>query len=195
MPWLIPIPCHVVGDLGSLPLAASDVAVSALGRHSKSTSSARTGSHSFCSPICARPRRGGSASCPSCCMPRCHGAHACTPRVSFSPCMQGRVVNIGSVAGLIATPLASTYSATKFALEALTDALRREVHLSVPEYDYPYPEHIHSPLRRSSVSLARLPVHTAAPRVGARTGRVCLDGQPSVRLSTHTASRVPPLGL
>jgi len=45
--------------------------------------------------------------------------------------MQGRVVNIGSVAGLIATPLASTYSATKFALEALTDALRREVHLSV----------------------------------------------------------------
>ena len=131
MPWLIPIPCHVVGDLGSLPLAASDVAVSALGRHSKSTSSARTGSHSFCSPICARRRRGGSASCPSCCMPRCHGAHACTPRVSFSPCMQGRVVNIGSVAGLIATPLASTYSATKFALEALTDALRREVHLSV----------------------------------------------------------------
>ena len=40
---------------------------------------------------------------------------------------KGRVINVGSVAGLIAAPSSSSYSATKFALEAWTDALRREV--------------------------------------------------------------------
>ena len=38
-----------------------------------------------------------------------------------------RVVNIGSVAGLVAPPMSGTYSGTKYALEAFTMALRREV--------------------------------------------------------------------
>eukprot|EP01147_Barroeca_monosierra_P005175 gene5175-7020_t len=40
---------------------------------------------------------------------------------------KGRIVNIGSIAGLIAMPGSSIYSATKFALEGLTDSLRREM--------------------------------------------------------------------
>ncbi len=39
----------------------------------------------------------------------------------------GRIVNISSLAGKLATPANGTYSATKFALEALSDALRLEL--------------------------------------------------------------------
>ena len=39
----------------------------------------------------------------------------------------GRVVNIGSISGRIATPVIGAYAASKFAVEALTDALRIEV--------------------------------------------------------------------
>jgi NAD(P)-dependent dehydrogenase (short-subunit alcohol dehydrogenase family) len=40
---------------------------------------------------------------------------------------RGRVVNVSSIGGLVAGPLSGPYSASKFALEAFTDVLRREV--------------------------------------------------------------------
>lgn len=40
---------------------------------------------------------------------------------------RGRIVNIGSVSGHIATPFLGPYAASKFALRALTDSLRREL--------------------------------------------------------------------
>ncbi len=39
----------------------------------------------------------------------------------------GKIVNIGSVSGRFATPFLGPYSASKYALEALSDALRREL--------------------------------------------------------------------
>jgi NAD(P)-dependent dehydrogenase (short-subunit alcohol dehydrogenase family) len=39
----------------------------------------------------------------------------------------GRIVNIGSVSGKLATPANGTYSASKFALEGLSDSLRLEL--------------------------------------------------------------------
>lgn len=39
----------------------------------------------------------------------------------------GRIINISSVVGKLVTPANGTYSATKFALEALSDALRMEL--------------------------------------------------------------------
>ncbi|MEM9898644.1 MAG: SDR family oxidoreductase [Pseudomonadota bacterium] len=39
----------------------------------------------------------------------------------------GRIINVGSVAGRIASPFQGAYASSKHALEGLTDALRREV--------------------------------------------------------------------
>ncbi len=39
----------------------------------------------------------------------------------------GHIINMASVAGLIASPLITTYSASKYGVRAFTDALRREV--------------------------------------------------------------------
>jgi len=50
---------------------------------------------------------------------------------AFLPAMrarrEGRIVNVGSVAGSIALPFLGAYASTKHALEGLTDALRREL--------------------------------------------------------------------
>jgi NAD(P)-dependent dehydrogenase (short-subunit alcohol dehydrogenase family) len=40
---------------------------------------------------------------------------------------RGRVINMGSIGGRVALPLLSPYAASKFALEAITDSLRREL--------------------------------------------------------------------
>jgi len=50
----------------------------------------------------------------------------------------GRVVNIGSIGGRMASPFIGPYSASKFAMEALTDSLRQELrpwglHVSIVE--------------------------------------------------------------
>jgi NAD(P)-dependent dehydrogenase (short-subunit alcohol dehydrogenase family) len=51
---------------------------------------------------------------------------------------RGRIVNMGSIAGRAATPFVGPYAASKFALEALTDAMRLElqpwgIHVSIVE--------------------------------------------------------------
>jgi NAD(P)-dependent dehydrogenase (short-subunit alcohol dehydrogenase family) len=40
---------------------------------------------------------------------------------------RGRIINVSSIGGLVAAPTFGAYAASKFALEAVSDALRREV--------------------------------------------------------------------
>lgn len=40
---------------------------------------------------------------------------------------QGRIVNVGSIAGILASPLQGPYCASKYAMEAVSDVLRREL--------------------------------------------------------------------
>jgi NAD(P)-dependent dehydrogenase (short-subunit alcohol dehydrogenase family) len=49
------------------------------------------------------------------------------PLLLANPRRDSRVVTVTSVAGSVAVPSISAYSASKFALEAFTDALRREM--------------------------------------------------------------------
>lgn len=58
----------------------------------------------------------------------------------------GRVINIGSAMGQVALPLASPYAMSKFALEAFTDSLRREVRQWGIEVSIIDPGHIKTPI-------------------------------------------------
>ena len=51
----------------------------------------------------------------------------------------GHIINIGSIAGLIATPTYSVYAATKYGLRGFTEALRREVRIHGIEVTGVYP--------------------------------------------------------
>lgn len=68
---------------------------------------------------------------------------------------RGRIVNMGSIAGRGTIPMMGPYSASKFALEALTDALRLElypwdIHVSIVE-----PGAIATPIWTKSLKTAR----------------------------------------
>ena len=53
---------------------------------------------------------------------------ACLPALRAN---RGRMVNVSSISGRVALPLFGPYAASKFALEALSDALRRELRAGV----------------------------------------------------------------
>lgn len=92
---------------------------------------------------------------------------------------QGRIVNIGSLSGLISSPFTGAYCASKFALEALTDALRQElrpwgIHVSIVE-----PGFIQTPILKKSLSEAdafRAELSTEALQLYGNSIRMVRDG-------------------
>ena len=76
---------------------------------------------------------------------------------SFLPLLHqgsGRIVNIGSVSGRIASPLLGTYTASKFAMEGLTDTLRRELSLWGVAVSIVEPGRIATPIWQKSLKVA-----------------------------------------
>ena len=67
---------------------------------------------------------------------------------------QGRIVNMSSIAGVAAVPFLGTYGASKFALEALTDALRLELRAWGISVSLVEPGAIATPIWNKSASLA-----------------------------------------
>jgi short-subunit dehydrogenase len=75
----------------------------------------------------------------------------------------GRVINMGSMSGRLASPLLGAYSASKFALEAISDALRIELspwHIAVSIVE---PGRIATPVWRKSRAVAEETLALAAP--------------------------------
>jgi hypothetical protein len=69
----------------------------------------------------------------------------------------GRIVNIGSISGRVAWPMLSAYAASKHALEAITDALRRELLVHAVDVIMVAPGAVRTPIwekaRRRDMSL------------------------------------------
>jgi len=79
----------------------------------------------------------------------------------------GRIVNIGSIAGRAALPLFGPYAASKFALEAISDALRVElrpwnIHVAIVE-----PGHVATPIWQRSLAFADQLMDAAPPQIHA----------------------------
>lgn len=65
---------------------------------------------------------------------------------------KGRVINVGSISGLIATPYLAPYCASKFAVRAFSDSLRREMHTFGVKVVLLEPGPIETPIWNKSIS-------------------------------------------
>ena len=102
----------------------------------------------------------------------------------------GRVVNVSSVSGLVAGALFGPYSASKFALEAFTDTLRREMAPFGVRVAAVEPGPVATPIWAKSLAASEAGVADADPDVLARYDRM-VD---RVRAGAEHSSRhgVPP---
>jgi NAD(P)-dependent dehydrogenase (short-subunit alcohol dehydrogenase family) len=85
---------------------------------------------------------------------------------------RGRIVNISSIGGRVAVPLVGPYAASKFAVEGMTDSLRRELrpwgmHVSLIE-----PGAVATPIWDKGVDQAAELERDAPPEVRERYGEV-----------------------
>jgi NAD(P)-dependent dehydrogenase (short-subunit alcohol dehydrogenase family) len=76
---------------------------------------------------------------------------ACLPALRAAG---GRIVNISSIAGRVALPLYGPYAASKFALEALSDSLRRELRGSGVDVSLVEPGAIATPIWDRGIAAA-----------------------------------------
>ena len=75
---------------------------------------------------------------------------------------QGRIVNMGSIGGLSVIPFVGAYCASKFALEALTDALRMELKPWGMEVSIIEPGSVATPIWRKGVAHAEASIEGQA---------------------------------
>ena len=85
---------------------------------------------------------------------------------------RGRIVNISSIGGRVAIPLVGPYAASKFAVEGLSDSLRRElrpwgIHVSLIE-----PGAVATPIWDKSIDGSQSLIDEAPPELNERYGEV-----------------------
>jgi NAD(P)-dependent dehydrogenase (short-subunit alcohol dehydrogenase family) len=81
---------------------------------------------------------------------------------------RGRIVNVTSIGGRVAMPLFGPYSASKFALEAVTDALRRELRAHGVKVSAIEPGAIATPIWEKGLEDAQGRLDALAPEVPRR---------------------------
>ena len=85
---------------------------------------------------------------------------------------RGRIVNMSSIGGRVALPMAAPYNASKFALEGLSDALRRELRPWGIEVALIEPGAVATPIWDKGVDQAAQLERDAPPEVRERYGAV-----------------------
>jgi NAD(P)-dependent dehydrogenase (short-subunit alcohol dehydrogenase family) len=85
---------------------------------------------------------------------------------------QGRIVNVSSIGGRIALPLAGPYAASKFALEGLSDSLRREVAQFGIEVSLVEPGGVKTPIWDKGTKTAEQIAISLPPEAGQLYGRM-----------------------
>ena len=99
----------------------------------------------------------------------------------------GRIVNVSSIGGRIALPLAGPYAASKFALEAVSDSLRRELRAEGLHVSLIEPGGVKTPIWEKGVDTRELDRAEHAPG-GARALRPIdrRDPQAGEQIATKT---------
>jgi NAD(P)-dependent dehydrogenase (short-subunit alcohol dehydrogenase family) len=119
---------------------------------------------------------------------------------------RGRIVNIGSISGRMATPTLGAYSASKFALGALTDSLRVEVQPWGIEVALVEPGPVTTPIwekgrasadaRRATVTPEDVALYgdtiAAVERVVARSEREAIPADDVARVVAHALTSTRP---
>ncbi len=103
---------------------------------------------------------------------------------------RGRVVNISSINGGLAVPYMGAYSASKFALEAITDALRVELRTWGIQVSAVEPAAITTPIWQKSLSAADQLSETLTPEILALYDADLTAIRRTVERSARTASPV-----
>ena len=84
----------------------------------------------------------------------------------------GRIVNVSSIGGRVALPLLSPYNASKFALEAVSDSLRRELRLQGIDVIVIEPGGIKTPIWKKGNKLADEMISEMPPEAERLYGRL-----------------------
>jgi NAD(P)-dependent dehydrogenase (short-subunit alcohol dehydrogenase family) len=85
---------------------------------------------------------------------------------------KGRVINISSVGGKIAMPTYGPYASTKFALEAVSDSLRREIAPLGVQVVVVEPAAVHTKIGDRAIARAQEVASTMTPEQSERYGRL-----------------------
>ena len=79
---------------------------------------------------------------------------------------RGRVVNVGSMGGRLTFPVGGYYHATKYAVEAITDALRNEVHAFGIRVSLVEPGLVRTGFEQTALTSAAAAVQDSSPYAG-----------------------------
>ncbi len=85
---------------------------------------------------------------------------------------RGRIVNISSIGGRVAVPLVGPYAASKFAVEGLSDALRRELRPWGIQVALIEPGAVSTPIWDKSIDDSQQMIDQAPPEMNERYGEV-----------------------
>lgn len=104
----------------------------------------------------------------------------------------GRIVNIGSISGRVAFPLVGAYAASKFAMEALTDALRVEllswgIFVSIVD-----PGNVATSIWETSIATAVAIMKTFPPQAHDLYGRAMTAVRDGAARRARTGAGLPP---